>query len=545
MIDQFRIDSFDGVDWRIFSHTFAELLETLPLEIRGADSTLTGLEIEVVPSPMLTDIQLTQKFPAYLDRPDRTVMPGSRVTVPDGTSVTVDAAANKDLTEAVVVVDGIHNPLSLSLHAGEATENDRFEASRSFQYSLENLRKDTRLEFQLRDTDSLRNRQPIRLDFTILKDKPPTVTARLDGIGAAITSNAVLPAAGELTDDYGIASAAFRYTAEKAAPAEGEQTESASETSVEGMTAIDGIGATQTLFTLNVPFSVADCSVEPGDKLSLWIEATDRFDLDETAGQIEEGQTGAGQRWTLEIVTPERLRGLLEVREITLRQRFEVLIGEVELTKELIETIMLDVPADLAEEAANLTLQEIENETEAEKTKRQETLDGKRKALLETISKEQGDAGRYSISRALRDTRKEVYEIRTIIESFRQIRAEMVNNRIFTGDDETRLDGGIVFPMHGLVETDFPELDRLIGLLDDTLAVRGQPLRSIAVAQRQEVLTQLDELLKKMSAIRDGMISMESFNEVVDMLRAIIRQQQQLRRQTVEEKNKRLKELLE
>jgi hypothetical protein len=41
------------------------------------------------------------------------------------------------------------------------------------------------------------------------------------------------------------------------------------------------------------------------------------------------------------------------------------------------------------------------------------------------------------------------------------------------------------------------------------------------------------------------MVSMESFNEAIDILRAIIKQQQQLRNETLEEKNKRLKNLLE
>jgi len=48
----------------------------------------------------------------------------------------------------------------------------------------------------------------------------------------------------------------------------------------------------------------------------------------------------------------------------------------------------------------------------------------------------------------------------------------------------------------------------------------------------------------KMIAIRDKMASMESFNEVIELLRSIIKQQQELRNETMEERNKRLRELL-
>ena len=530
LVDQFRIDTLNGTEWRTFSHTFAEMLETLPLSIRGADTTLDDLEIEVVPPPMLTGIRLHQKFPAYMDRPDRTVSPGSRVTIPDGVSVTIEAETNKPLKKATVTPDK-EDPRSIDAEAVP------------LRYSMENLRNDVRLDFQLEDTDLLRNRQPIRFDFTILKDRPPTVTARLDGIGSAITPNAVLPVLGELADDYGLATVRFRYSVEqdKIEETPVEETENAIKTD-EGSVDIGGIGAMQTLFSLNEHFSVSDSTVNPGDKLSLWIEATDRFDLDG-----EPGQTGLGQRWTLEIVPPERLRSLLEVREISLRQRFEVLIGEVELTKNLVEEIVLDAPEELVREAEALALPESD-ETAEETQRRREELEMKRKTLLETISKEQSDAGRYNISRVLRDTQKETYEIRTIIESFRLIRAEMVNNRIFTDDDQNRLDRGIVTPMQALVDTDFPDIDQGVELLNQSLTsvMEGAPpRRSVAVDRRQEAVDGFDELIKKMTAIRDNMVSMESFNEAIDILRAIIRQQQQIRQETIEEKNQRLKNLLE
>jgi hypothetical protein len=121
----------------------------------------------------------------------------------------------------------------------------------------------------------------------------------------------------------------------------------------------------------------------------------------------------------------------------------------------------------------------------------------------------------------------------------------MINNRIFSEDAEQRLDHGIIKPMQELTDTDFPATDKFIGFLNQTLEIRNQPLRTTALKQQESVLNQFDLVIKKMTTIRDNMVSMESFNEAIDILRAIIKQQQQLRNETLEEKNKRLKNLLE
>jgi cell shape-determining protein MreC len=69
-------------------------------------------------------------------------------------------------------------------------------------------------------------------------------------------------------------------------------------------------------------------------------------------------------------------------------------------------------------------------------------------------------------------------------------------------------------------------------------------MRTAAREDRQKILALFDAALLKMTAIRDKMASMESFNEVIELLRSIIKQQQQLRNETIEERNKRLKDLL-
>lgn len=583
-VDQFQTETKDGTDWRVFSHTFGELLETLPIQVRGADSTIDGLVIEVVPPPILTGLRLHQQFPEYLQRPEREIPAVARMSVPEGTTVRLTARSTKPLVEASVVLNRDEVRLLRRASQPKETRDTVFPAGfDEIEFSLPNLRHDMQIEFRLLDIDNLSNRQPIRLDLSLVKDQIPTVSVRLDGIGSVITPTAILPTVGEANDDNGLDEVRYRYKIEKASTTEPLQPDDAEEGEMiaddapqseadpadnTGKTLqIAAPGGMQSLYSLDRSFAVTPLQLQPGDKLTLHVEATDRFDLDDrdmaafglNSATVIEAKTqttplrvGFGPQWTLEVVTPERLISLLEVREISLRQRFEVLIGEVERTRTMIDEIDLEPSKELAAKADELSLENTgttdvttdgADRDHAERQRREE-LDKRRKNLLETITQDQAGAAQYNVSRSLRDTQKEVYDLKALIESFRQIRREMVNNRIFSDDAEERIDRRIIGPMQILVDADYPETDRLIALLAETLTQRDKPLRPQSQAERTAIIEQFDRLIKKMQAIRDSMVSMESFNEVIEILRSIIKQQQQLRQETQEEKNNRLRNLL-
>ncbi|GHT44226.1 polyketide synthase [Planctomycetales bacterium] len=490
LIDQFRTENQAGQTWRVFTQTLPDLLENQTLQIRGADTVLDHLQIEVLPPPMLTDLKLHQTFPDYMKRPSRSVPVSGRMPVPDGTSIEITGAATKPLAEWTLQDHhgNHHRNKTPGENPGDASENK----SNLIRTATQQIRDDSVFQFSLTDTDGLQNRQVIQAELAVVKDQPPQVTTRLDGIGAAITPEAILPVQGEMTDDYGLAAATFRWSVREAEKdvekSTDKNTDNDTEKNAENTKNTERTGQvtilesslspdqTSTLFTLpqTQTFDVSLLKTKPGDRLALFIDATDHFNLDASSGQ-----NGEGTRWTLEIVSPERLKTLLEVRETGLRQRFEVVLGEVERTKSIVQP------------------------------------------------------DEYNVSRTLRDTQKEVYDLRGIADAFRLIRQEMVNNRIFSDDVKFRLDGGIINPIQELITADFPELDKLIEKL-----VR-QPATLNDIQQR------FDVLVEKMKKIRDNMISMESFNEAIELLRAIIKEQQQIRNETIQEKNNRLKKLLE
>jgi hypothetical protein len=420
-----------------------------------------------------------------MKRPSRSVPVSGRMPVPDGTSIAITGVSTKPLAEWSL--QDHHGNKMLGENPVGAPESH----TNLIRTATQQIRNDSIFNFSLTDTDGLQNRQSIQAELAVVKDQPPQVTARLDGIGAAITPEAVLPVQGEMTDDYGLAAAAFRWSVreaekdvekntEKKTEQDTDKTENTKKTERAGQVTIleSSLSPDQASTLLTLPqtqtFDVSSLKTKPGDQLVLHIDATDHFNLDALSGQ-----SGEGTRWTLEIVSPERLKTLLEVRETGLRQRFEVVLGEVERTKSIVQP------------------------------------------------------DEYNISRTLRDTQKEVYDLRGIADAFRLIRQEMVNNRIFSDDVKFRLDGGIINPMQELMTADFPELDKLIEKLAQ------QPTTLNEIQQR------FDVLVEKMKKIRDNMISMESFKEAVELLRAIIKEQQQLRNETIQEKNNRLKKLME
>jgi hypothetical protein len=62
---------------------------------------------------------------------------------------------------------------------------------------------------------------------------------------------------------------------------------------------------------------------------------------------------------------------------------------------------------------------------------------------------------------------------------------------------------------------------------------------------RQELVRRADEVLARMRAVLDKMMELESFNEVVEHLRGMIRTQEQIRAETLEQQKRRAREALE
>jgi hypothetical protein len=218
-----------------------------------------------------------------------------------------------------------------------------------------------------------------------------------------------------------------------------------------------------------------------GRKLELAVTATDTCTL---AG---EPNAGMSDTWSLDVVAPEVLVAMLEAREIILRRRYESCVADLTQARDgfaaPVRSAEGDDAGDRGDDAARL-----------------------------------GDA-----------TARAAGETAELAEAFRGIRLEFDNNQLITPELETRLIAQIADPLSTLSKQDLPAL---------AVACR-------AGTGRQELVRRADEVLARMRAVLDKMMELESFNEVVELLRGMIRTQEQIRAETLEQQKRRAREALE
>ena len=384
--------------------------------------------------------------------------------------VTVRAQANKPLTRARVdyqTTDGTNRTDEIPL--GSASAED-------FEYRIERLDADRTLRFTLSDTDGITKANAAQLSLVALPDTAPQINIRLLGIGSAITPQARIPLGGELRDDYGVARAWIEHRVGEDEPVETPFTRS--------------FNPPLTETKVDEALDIAPLGLKPGQKLSLSTRAADALQLpDQSIPNV-----GQGERFALDVVTPEALRAILEGRELNLRQRFEQTIAEVTETRAQIASLDEVMPSA--------------DEAELPPERRQERA-------------------RLRVERGGQNSQKNAEETEGVALSFEDIRAELVNNRIDTEELKIRLQDQIADPLHRIARERFPALAERFKRLDATLT------DPVARAEsRKLALAELDQLLDEMNRVKDKMIELETFNEVLELLRDIIAQQQRLNEET-------------
>jgi hypothetical protein len=224
-----------------------------------------------------------------------------------------------------------------------------------------------------------------------------------------------------------------------------------------------------------------------GRKLELAVTATDTCTL---AGEPNAGTSDA---WSLDVIAPEALVAMLEAREIILRRRYESCVADLTQARDGFATPRRD------EEAAD----SVDRPDEAS-----------------------GPAPASGLAEA---TSRAAGETAELAEAFRGIRLEFDNNQLITPELEARLIAQIADPLASLSAEDLPAL---------AAACR-------AGTSRPELVRQADMVLARMRAVLDKMMELESFNEVVELLRGMIRTQEQIRAETLEQQKRRAREALE
>ncbi len=484
-----------------FGHLIKGVNEDLDVEIRGGDARLRGLRLVVVDAPALESLECLALLPGYLGGGTRAVSASRVLQVPRGSTVTLRFRATKPLRAATVVTveDGVETRLA-EVAEGSAGLPAQESASgvRDLAVELGPVEGEQTLVARFTDTDGLDNREPISVVLSAVPDEAPQVAMRMRGISTAVTPQARIPLVGIVSDDHSLAEAVATVAVKDGATVN---------------VAVSRVKAGVPLveFTEDRPeiLELEPLALTPGAALSVQFAARDGCTR---GGGPNEGKSDA---WSLDVVTPEALMAMLEAREILLRRRFESVVSDLALARERLA-------AGLGGNAA------VEDRAGGETGEGDGagSDDGESRAAASEADGWALESGRLaeSASRAAGETGE-------IARDFLAIRGELDNNRMLTEELEGRLVGQIATPLSAIAAGDLPGL---------AAAVRAAP-----ASEREAIVARADMVLARMRAVLDKMMELESYNEVIELLRGVIRTQEEIRSETLRRQRQRAKEALE
>jgi hypothetical protein len=460
-----------------------EVSSDLRFDVIGGDDRIENLRLRAVPRPVVRAIQLQCEYPAYMQRAARSLSFTDQVAVPEGSRGTCRVVASKPLTHVRAHEIASQQDLPVTIREDDPSQ---------FEIELSQITTDRSLAITMSDEEGVENREPYRVAITVVPDKVPEVSVQLSGISTAVTPTARIPVVGRMSDDYGLQQYWYSYQVDDA-----PQRRRNPVAGVAGKFEIRAFA----------PFDLAEVDpqtqepllrVSPGEKLVLSLRARDGYDLTETP------HVGSSQRFSLDVVTASQLRGILERRELGLRQRFEAIYEKMLGTQELLDRI----------DAASAGAQDED-------------------------SVRQRDLSR--LTGARQNATQLAFETLGVAEGFEEIVAELVNNRIDTQQLTERLLGGVAEPLGEIGRQLLPELEKRLS--EATAAYASEP--SAAPDRLGAARLQAANVAAAMQDVLDHMLELESYNELVELLRKIIQQQQELNEQTKTQQRSRLRGLLE
>jgi hypothetical protein len=505
---------------------FTNILSNIEFDVVGNDHRLHNCQVRVVESPQIAGIELQYQLPAYtgLLARNETYRPG--IQLAQGSKVQLKVHTNKSLRRAE-----IKNLDTGELTVFAATESDKLvpkatsaqdeveltqqivpeiAQQNSFSYELDNLLANVAQEIRLLDTDGTASRRPYQVVITATPDEPPRVDTRLRGIGSAITPDARIPIEGDIQDDYGIDRSWITL-------------ELGGTETLDFPIVLDATGQVDTALDLRKQRaeSARPFELQVDSKITISIHSQDRFDLSENPN------IGDGDRYGLDVVTPSRLLALLEARELGLRRRFEQIISDFRETRDSLSRVQFRA-ADLPGGVGETRDAELETNDGRETEDDPARLAARARALR-----------LLRVQRAAQQSQRASQEVIGVALSFDDVREELINNRVDSADRQRRLKFDISEPLKGIGNKMFPDLVSSLNDLEQRIdnVDEGAAFVSIAVRRADELLVAMERVLQKM-------LDLESYNELVDLVRSMIREQDVLIEETKKQQKKRALDLL-
>lgn len=487
--------------------------ESLWLSVAGGDSRISNLQLKSVDSPLVSLMQLDVTYPEYLQRSTKTTwghesVPyriGSRL--PQGTQLDLVVQTNKpiDRCEYVIVRSGDDKEKA---ELPEETITVPTGTS-EFRLPIGTLDSNVMVELRLWGSDGICSTRVQQYVVSTITDQPPQVDLVLQGIGTAITENAVLPVSGKVKDDYDVKQAWLETVLDENTP---------NRTALE----VQSDGKATSQIDLKAMRDSGQLVAKVGSTLGLTLAAEDYLDL---SNQPHVGRASPIQ---LGIVTPDQLLIILERRELAMRARLEQIIGELSQMRDLLLNIQKgnqpdgtnSASKDLPGESGDTPDSPVENNSA-------------RQLRMQILRSQQTAAQMTKSEGELRGVEKEIH----------QINQELINNRIDSADRRTRLEDKIRKPLLVVLDQMWQPMANDILAIEKSYSKTVPPDTSLTELLPSSIAKN-NAIISALTVILNDMINIQDFNEVVDMVRGMLDDQNKVLQKTKQEQKQQLLDLL-
>ena len=488
--------------WQTYSLNGSPLdsvLSDVEFTIRGDDFRDGPFRIEIVDQAIVTETDLDCVYPEYLSSNDslswtpRSVRWTGRASLPMGTSFNVRGVATKPLKKAYVF-----NVATSEMSQGTVDGSN-------FEFDVSPIEEMVNLKFYFVDSDNLVSDSPHSIVVEPITDNAPDVVARMVGIGTAITPDAILPFEGQIVDDYRVQETWVELTtAERKLPPAVQTTR-------------DGGKLNSSIDIAELVRAGLNLTVDDGSELGVIIKAKDYFSLNGESANV-----GVGDRYSLELVSPNRLLRILERIEVSQRRRLEQVFEEVTSIRGYLSR----------------TRKQVAGQND--------------RADIEPGDEEPGDENIASRQQAMRivfsqrsklQTMKSGQDLRGISDSFENLRLQLINNRIDAEDRKERLANNIIAPLKSIPEGSLKTLGETVDELEVVLkqidkGMGGEKTESSASSLVDRGLLETDAVLKEIDSVLAVLVKYESQNELLEIVRRMITEQKALMKRTKDKRQK-------
>lgn len=472
-----------------FEYTHHEVREPFRFRVRGGDYRSPWFDVVVLERPRLSELTITQVYPSYLESigwTPREVDGGQigEISPPAGTRLKIRAVATKPIQEATIQFGGATLPLAV-------TSDDSRQLSGDFLPEQSDL-----LRLFFTDTEGVTPTSEgiPQLQVRLIADRPPTVKLRSHGVGSMVSARARIPVRGNANDDYRVEHIILGHsvsellllsgadstetTASKPGPGEttgdvAEDTATAAPPATEGE--LEGKRDLEFEADKTVRFEaaveVAEIGIEPERRLTITVSATDN----DTLNGPNEGTSN-----TLEflVVSDQKLMDDLLRRQEDQREAFQRILQREETIRDALYSAIY------------------------EQFKTEGALDTKTTNALTGHSREE---------------RTLVGHVESIAKAVEGILTELKNNRVGEADDIERIGDKVVEPLRQIARDEMPAIASKFDALSREEDTKARVSNGLALAE------DVEKLIEHMEDIIANMVKLETFSEIVNLLRDVIK----------------------